>query len=185
MILKLSRTALTAVVAVMSLSSCLKDDEPDYNTWQQLNTQFVADKEALTENGVPVFTKLIPSWSPAAFTLVKWENDRSLTANNLKPMDNSLVRVQYALNDIYGNRISDSYSATASYGDSIYETRPLNDIIGFWHTLTEMRVGDEVTCIIPATAGYGNVQNGSIPPYSTLVYRIKLISIPRYEVPSK
>ena len=100
MILKLSRTALTAVVAVMSLSSCLKDDEPDYNTWQQLNTQFVADKEALTENGVPVFTKLIPSWSPAAFTLVKWENDRSLTANNLKPMDNSLVRVQYALNDL-------------------------------------------------------------------------------------
>ncbi|MDE5903707.1 MAG: FKBP-type peptidyl-prolyl cis-trans isomerase, partial [Muribaculaceae bacterium] len=137
-----------------------------------------------TEGGIPVFTKLTPSWAPAAFTLVKWENDRNLTAKNLQPMDNSLVRVQYALDDIYGNRISDSYSATASYGDSIYQTRPMDNIVGFWNTLTEMRVGDEVTCIIPASAGYGNVQNGAIPPYSTLVYKIKLVSIPRYEVPS-
>ncbi|MDE7081253.1 MAG: FKBP-type peptidyl-prolyl cis-trans isomerase [Muribaculaceae bacterium] len=187
MILKLSRTALLAAIGAVTatcLTSCLNDDEPDYNEWQQLNSQYVAEKEALTEGGIPVFTKLTPSWAPAAFTLVKWENDRNLTAKNLQPMDNSLVRVQYALDDIYGNRISDSYSATASYGDSIYQTRPMDNIVGFWNTLTEMRVGDEVTCIIPASAGYGNVQNGAIPPYSTLVYKIKLVSIPRYEVPS-
>lgn len=187
MILKLSRTALLAAIGTITatgLTSCLNDDEPDYNEWQQLNSQYVAEKEALTEGGIPVFTKLTPSWAPAAFTLVKWENDRNLTAKNLQPMDNSLVRVQYALDDIYGNRISDSYSATASYGDSIYQTRPMDNIVGFWNTLTEMRVGDEVTCIIPASAGYGNVQNGAIPPYSTLVYKIKLVSIPRYEVPS-
>ncbi|MDE5903383.1 MAG: hypothetical protein K2H21_09230, partial [Muribaculaceae bacterium] len=106
MILKLSRTALLAAIGAVTatgLTSCFNDDEPDYNEWQQLNSQYVAEKEALTEGGIPVFTKLTPSWAPAAFTLVKWENDRNLTAKNLQPMDNSLVRVQYALDDIYGN----------------------------------------------------------------------------------
>ena len=177
-------TLLLLSVAMTPMASCLKDEDVDYNAWEQENTRFVAEKAALTENGLPVYTRLAPTWAPEAFTLVKWENDRARTANNLQPMDNSLVRVQYALDDIYGNRLSDSYSATASYGDSIYQCRPNDNIVGFWHTLTEMRVGDEVTCIIPAVAGYGNVQNGSIPPYSTLVYKIKLVSIPRYEVPS-
>lgn len=170
--------------ALTLLSSCLKDEVVDYTEWEKANTNFVVEKGALTENGQAVYTRLAPSWAPAAFTLVKWENDRSLTAKNLQPMDNSLVRVKYALDDIYGNRIADSYSATASYGDSIYQTRPLDNIVGFWNTLTEMRVGDKVTCIIPAAAGYGNVQTGSIPPYSTLVYSIELVSIPNYEVPS-
>lgn len=177
--------AIFALAAVPLLTSCLDDNEVDYTEWEQVNTRFVADRQAMNENGQPVYTRLAPAWAPEAFTLVKWENNRSLNADNLKPMDNSLVRVQYALDDIYGNRLSDSYSATASYGDSIYQCRPMDNIVGFWHTLTEMRVGDEVTCIIPAVSGYGNVQQGSIPPYSTLVYKIKLVDIPRYEVPSK
>lgn len=178
-------TILSILFTCLLLSSCLKDNEVDYSEWEQANTKYVAEHEAMTENGSPVFTRLAPTWAPAAFTLVKWENDRSKTEGNLKPMDNSLVRVQYALENINGTRLSDSYSATASYGDSIYQCRPMDNIVGFWHTLTEMRVGDEVTCIIPAVAGYGNVQQGSIPPYSTLIYKIKLVSIPRYEVPSK
>lgn len=182
--MKISNLLFIPAVGLLLLSSCLKDDEIDYTEWEQKNTRYVAEMEALTKDGVPVYTRLTPSWAPAAFTLVKWENDRALTSGNLKPMSNSLVRVKYELNDIDGNRIADSYSATASYGDSIYQTRPHDNIVGFWNTLTEMAVGDSVTCIIPAPAGYGNVQNGKIPPYSTLVYKIKLVSIPRYEVPS-
>lgn len=185
MMTKTLTTAILLTGTLLTLTSCLKDNEVDYNEWEQANTRYITEHAAMTEQGRPVYTRLAPAWAPEAFTLVKWENDRSLTANNLQPMDNSLVRVQYALDDIYGNRLSDSYSMTASYGDSIYQCRPNDNIVGFWHTLTEMRVGDEVTCIIPAVAGYGNVQNGSIPPYSTLVYKIKLVSIPRYEVPSK
>lgn len=181
---KILKISAIIVLPALILSSCFKDEDVDYTDWEAANRRFVAEREAETVNGVPVYTRLAPSWAPEAFVLVKWENDRSKTAKNLKPMDNSQVRVQYALDDINGNRLSDSYSMTASYGDSIYQTQPMKNITGFWHTLTEMRVGDEVTCIIPAVSGYGNLQNGPIPPYSTLVYRIKLVSIPRYEVPS-
>lgn len=184
--MKISKIHIILLAATASLlSSCLDDNDVDYNDWQQKNTAYVAEQEAKVVNGAKVYTRIAPVWAPDAFTLVKWHNKRELTASALRPMDNSLVRVQYAVDDIDGNRIDDSYSFRAAYGDSIYECRPMDNIVGFWNTLTQMRVGDDVTCIIPANAGYGNVQNGKIPPYSTLVYRIKLVSIPRYEVPSK
>lgn len=172
------------LLAPVVLSSCLGDDEVDYSEWEQENLEFVAQKEAETLNGVKVYQKVAPSWAPSAFSLIKWENDRSKTEKNLVPLSNSLCRVKYDLDDIDGNRISDSYSST-SYGDSIYQTRPNQNIVGFWNALTMMHVGDSVTCIMPAIAAYGNTAYGSVKPYSTLVYHIKLVSIPAYEVPMK
>ena len=172
------------VLAPAFLSSCLKDDDIDYNEWEQRNTKFVADKEMERDGlGEPVYTRYAPAWAPDAFVLLKWENDRFSTASSLSPMDNSVVRVKYALDNIDGTRISDSYSARASYGDSIYQCRPNDNIVGFWAALTQMKVGDRVTAIMPAVSAYGKVNNGTIPAYSTLVYTIELVSIPRYEVP--
>ncbi|MDE6811304.1 MAG: FKBP-type peptidyl-prolyl cis-trans isomerase [Muribaculaceae bacterium] len=166
------------------LSSCLGDDkETDYTEWEQKNTTFVTDQEALrTPAGKLLFTRLTPDWAPQAFCLVKWENDRTLTADNLRPLSNSLVNLKYDVDDIDGNRISDSYSST-TYGDSIYQCRPNQNIIGFWNCVTNMQVGDSVTCVIPYVAGYGSTGNGNIKPYSTLVYHIKLVSIPAYQLP--
>lgn len=174
---------IPASLPILLLTSCLKNDEVDYNEWADRNTQYVVDAEAkVNEDGSKVYTRLTPGWAPAAFTLIKWDNDRSETAGNLSPMDNSLVDVKYALDNIDGTRISDSYSMT-TYGEGIYRTRPNQNITGFWYALTQMRIGDKVTCIMPAAAGYGNVAYGSIPPYSTLVYTIELVDIPAYEIP--
>lgn len=155
----------------------------DYNEWEQKNTQFLADAEAqVDENGQKVYTRLTPDWAPGAFTLIKWENNREETAKNLSPLDNSLVDVKYALDNIDGERISDSYSMT-TYGEGVYRTRPNQNILGFWYALTQMHIGDKVTCIMPAAAAYGNTAYGNIPPYSTLVYTIELVGIPAYEIP--
>ncbi|MBD5268681.1 MAG: FKBP-type peptidyl-prolyl cis-trans isomerase [Bacteroides sp.] len=167
---------------VVAMSSCLNNDEPDYNEWEQRNTKYVEDAEAETADGVKVWTKMTPPWAPGAFILAKWENDRSETANALCPLDNSLVHVKYALDNIDGTRISDSYSIT-TYGEGIYQTRPVNNITGFWYILTQMHIGDKVKCIMPAAAAYGNVAYGTIPPYSTLVYTIELVDIPAFETP--
>lgn len=166
------------------ISSCIHDDkEVDYTEWEAQNQAFVAEKEDLvTPAGIKEYTRLAPDWAPEAFCLVKWENDRSLTANNLRPLSNSLINVKYDVDDINGNRIADSYSST-TYGDSIYQCRPNQNIVGFWNCVANMQVGDSVTCIIPYISGYGSVGNGSIKPYSTLVYHIKLVSIPAYQLP--
>lgn len=171
-----------AAVCALALSSCIDDDEPDYTDWQARNTEYVEKAEASMVDGKKEYSKMAPDWSPQAFILVKWVNDRAKTEKNLRPMDNSLVRVKYALDDIDGNRIDDSYSQK-TYGDSIYQTKPMNNITGFWFLLTQMRVGDRVKCIMPANSAYGNVTSGTLPPYSTLIYDVELVSMPGYEVP--
>ena len=45
-----------------------------------------------------------------------------------------------------------------------------------------MNVGDSVEIIIPYNMGYGGSQTGIIKPYSTLIFNLKLVDIPYYEV---
>lgn len=175
---------LPATLIMLLLSACMEEKKTDYTEWEQENTEYVIKCQNLkNEDGSPLYTYLSPDWATNAFCLVKWENDRSLTAKNLSPLSNSLTNVKYDVETIDGTRISDSYSST-TYGDSIYQSRPNQNIIGFWNCVTNMNVGDSVTCIIPAAAGYGSAGNGSVKPYSTLIYHIKLVSIPAYELPN-
>lgn len=163
--------------ASIGLTGCFDDSDSlaeQYKDWRVKNENYVDSVESLGE-----YTKLAPTWAPGGFALVKWHNDRTLTENNLSPMDNSVVNITYELFDIEGNRLSDSFTKQ----DSIYTSRPNQNIIGVWAPLTQMHVGDSVTIVIPSQAGYGEYPNGNIKPYSTLIYNIKLKSISAYEVP--
>lgn len=172
-----------AAVALVSLSGCLDKNEnylDEYADWKALNEQYVNDAEAkLNDDGTPYYTRVVPSWAPAAYSLVHWYNDRSLTENNLSPMDNSTVQMTYELFDIYGQRLSDSFASA----DSTYTSLPSNNIVGVWSTVTQMHVGDSVQIVIPSQAGYGAISYGDIKPYTTLVYNIKLKRVKAYEVP--
>lgn len=163
-------------------SSCLGDDDntDDYSAWRKQNEEYVARMEILTGNGAPVYTKVVPSWAPGDFVLMKWHNDRSLTEKNLVPLSNSLVKIKYEMEDIEGNSLGDSYSST-TYGDSIYQSRPNQNIVGMWAALTSMHVGDSVTMIIPAVSAYGSSATGKIKPYSALIYHVKMKGIPAYD----
>lgn len=175
---------LPVAIFILTLASCIKDKTEDYTEWQQQNTEYVQNcADRRNPDGTALFTRLAPDWAPEAFCLVKWENDRSLTEKNLSPLSNSLTNVKYDVELIDGTKVSDSYSST-TYGDSIYQSRPNQNIIGFWNCLTNMHVGDSVTCVIPAVSGYGSTAHSGVKPYSTLVYHIKLVSIPAYELPN-
>ena len=178
--------ALPAALLCMSgfaLTACFDDSDtvPEkYKEWKQKNEQYVQDQELKTNpDGSLYYSRVVPSWAPGAYSLIHWHNDRSLTANNLSPMDNSIVQITYELFNIDGERISDSFSNP----DSVYTSRPNQNIIGVWSSLTRMNVGDSVTLVIPFQAGYGERTTGGINPYSTLIYNIKLKAITAYEVP--
>ena len=169
--------------AGLALTGCFEDAETTaekYKEWKQRNEQYVLEAEAKTdEDGQPYYTKLAPSWAPDAFALVHWHNDRDLTKDNLQPMDNSTTQITYELFDIDGESISNSFSNR----DSLYTSRPSQNITGVWYPLTQMNVGDSVTIVIPSQAGYGEMNYSGIKPYSTLIYNIKLKAITAYEVP--
>lgn len=183
---KIFKTTAILGVALMAsspLTSCLGNDDEsyDYTEWIEMNETYISKAEAETdEDGKPVYEKIVPTWCPDVYILAKWHNDRSLTASNLVPMDNSTVDVIYECEYVNDVVLDTSYSNT-TWGDSIYRCRPLDNIVGFWTMLTNMHVGDSVTCIMPMNTAYG-VTSSSVMPYSTLIYHMKLKGIHAYEV---
>lgn len=172
---------LPFAISVLALSSCLGDDpESDYSEWRTRNTDYIEKAEASTINGVKEYEKIVPAWDKASFVLLKWHNDRSQTANRLSPLDNSTINVKYLLTNIEGDTIDSSYKLTEN-GDSIFQCQPCEMVTGFWIATTSMHVGDSVTAVMPYTCGYGVTGSGSILPYSTLIFQIKLDSIVAFE----
>lgn len=174
-------TILLSAILFVCLTSCFNDgdddDKFDKKAWQQRNEAYVADAQQSGE-----YVTLTPPWAPQAISLVKWHNDRSLTAGNLSPLDNSLCDVKYECLDIDGTVIDSSYKSTI-YGDSIYRSRPSSNITGFWYLVTQMHVGDSVTAVLPAISAYGATNYGDIKANTTLIYNLKLVGIPAYEIP--
>ena len=83
---------------------------------------------------------------------------------------------------LYNDVPFDSSFTTTTYGDSIFRTKPSGTITGWQIALTDMRVGDSARVVIPYGQGYQALSTGSIPPYSTLVFDIKLVDIYSYEL---
>lgn len=175
--------ALLCLPLAAGFSSCLgNDDEEDYTQWRQQNEKYINSAErAVNADGSPEFQKIVPSWASGTFSLIKWHNDRALTAANLSPLDNSTVNIKYETYDIEDNLLNSSNSMH-QYGDSIYQTRPCDMITGVRAVLPYMHIGDSVSLVMPYTAAYGTVKYGDIKPYSTLKFNIKLVSIPGYEI---
>jgi len=165
------------------LTSCLgNDDEPDYTEWREANAEYLTKAEAeLLPDGQKRYTKIVPAWASSTYCLISWINDPAENAEKLSPIDNSTIQIKYEVNDIEGNRLNDSYSMH-THGEGIYQTTPSSMIIGMRAALPYMHIGDECNIVIPYTAGYGISQYGSIKPYSTLVFKVKLVAIPAYRV---
>ena len=174
--------ALLVFLSAPLLTSCLGNDDNsyDYTAWKNANEDYFLRMTDTVSGGKKVFEKITPVWAPGVYILAQWHNDRSLTESSLKPMDNSSVDVVYKGSYYNGVVFDSSYNEI----DSVRTFTPTSLIVGFWTMLTNMHVGDSVTCVIPQNAGYG-VSSTSIRPYSTLVFDIKLKAIKTYEIPNK
>ncbi len=175
--------AVAALFIAPCMTSCLGNDDNsyDYTDWKNKNeSYFTRMEDTIGADGKKVFEKITPVWAPGVSILAQWHNDRSLTASNLVPMDNSTVDVVYKGSYYNGVVFDSSYMEV----DSVRTFTPTSLIVGFWTMLTNMHVGDSVTCVVPQNAGYG-VSSTSIMPYSTLVFNIKLKAIKAYEVSAK
>lgn len=174
--------ALTLVLSP-GLTSCLNDDDDssfDVEAWKFKNETYLTQVEdSVDAVGNKLYKKIEPIWAPGAYVLAKWHNDTTLTAANLKPMDNSTVDVDYQVYYVDGTMLDTSTTKPLGF----YRCRPSDNIVGFWSMLTNMHEGDSVTCVIPTTSAYGTVSS-SVIPYSTLIYHMKLRSIYKYELPN-
>ncbi|MBD5183422.1 MAG: hypothetical protein HDS97_00800 [Bacteroidales bacterium] len=166
----------------LGLTSCLGDDDDNsdkYADWKKQNDEYLVNLENEVKAGRSEYTRISANWAPQSSVFIKWHNDTTLTRKNLSPLSTSTVDIKYALEDIEGNELGDSYSS--SLGDSIYRSRPNQNIVGMWIAMQNMHVGDSVTMVIPYLSGYGTSGVSAIKPYSNLVYHVKMKAVPKYE----
>ena len=161
---------LLTMAAVLILPSCLGGDNnyADYSVWRELNQHYIDSASMATEGGQLVYTPIVPDWDKSFTVLMRWHNTREENANLLTPFSNSTCHVKYTLTSIYGDTLDSS---------SNFECVPNQMITGFMAAVTNMCVNDTVTAIIPYSAGYGVYGSSSIPPFTTLVFNIRLDSI--------
>lgn len=164
---------LAAVVATSLLAACIKSDLDDYDAWREQNDEY------LSKIDTREYELIVPDWAPQNSVYIKWHNDRALTANNLVAMSNSTVDIKYELEDIDGNKYENTYSNT----DSIYRSKPNENVLGMWIAMTTMHVGDSATVVIPYPSGYGSTGNIKIKPYTNLIFHMKIKDIKAFERP--
>lgn len=173
--------AIAALFCLVSLfSGCDKgNDWDEYADWYVKNRDFYQSMVLRAENGTPFYTKLSPKWNPSSGVLIHYFNNRALTEGNLTPLETSTVTVKYKLSLYDGTGVDSSYNAVDSLA-----TFPVNGLITGWQVaLNDMHVGDSCEIVVPYTEGYGADISGSIMPFSTLVFQLKLVDIPNYQTP--
>lgn len=159
-------------VALLILPACLggNDNVSDYSNWRNLNQRYYDSIETATVGGVLQYQKVTPVWDKSFSVLMKWHNDPDENPSAVTPLSTSTCVVKYTLTNIVGDTLDSSASFTCI---------PNAMVTGFMAALTNMRVNDTVTAVIPYDAGYGVYGSGAVAPYSTLIFGIRLDSIPK------
>ena len=170
-------TVILALVAISMLESCLgKSLFDEYKDWREANEEWYQQQIASGQ-----YTMLTAPWDPSATTLIRWHNDTMLTKDNLRPLITSTVDVKYQLKLINDTVVDSSYG-NVSPADSIYRSQVNGFVEGWMIALTRMHVGDSCTVIVPYPQGYGSAKmSETLKPYSTLVFSVKLVDIPKYK----
>ncbi|MDE7443944.1 MAG: FKBP-type peptidyl-prolyl cis-trans isomerase [Muribaculaceae bacterium] len=161
---------------VVLMCSCVKDSDTwsSYYEWRRANLDWLQEQmDKKNSDGTPYYEKVVPEWDSTAYVLMHYFNDRSLTENNLTPNYTSTVDV------IYHGRLYNNEAFDSSYlqTDSVFNTTLSGVITGWQIALQAMKVKDSCEVIIPYESGYGYSGSGSIPPYSVLVFGMKLTDI--------
>ena len=90
-----------------------------------------------------------------------------------KPEKGDLINMNYLVYFIDGSPIENSYETGKTFKFRLYTGEVIK---GLDEGISMMNVGGKARLVIPSKLAYGTVQHGNIPPYSTLVFEVELIS---------
>ncbi len=182
--MRISIVKMLLLLMVVSLSSCLKEDESYQQTliWNAANVDyFVSKANEVNAQGDTVYTRLYSQSVPSLFVLYR-ELEASDIENARVPLYTSRVKVMYE-GYLYNDSIN-SFDNGDGDGDGIGDPTEfnVNQVVAGWTlALQNMKEGAKWEVIIPQELGYGGSAAGQIPPYSVLRFTIDLLEIVRYE----
>ena len=90
------------------------------------------------------------------------------------PVQGEKVEIDFTAALLDGQQVGTTYGSEKKFTFVLGE----NYVIPGWEViLPKMHLGDRVKAIVPSEMAYGEHQVGSVPPYSNMVYDIKLLKI--------
>jgi len=160
-------------VLITSCNTKSIDPAEYYAEWKAQNeSYFVNMKDSV---GYVLYT--IPANQGGSSYYYKITSPGDQNSGSPKLTDN--VKVNYRGKIINGSIFDQTYKGVGIPVDSTATPRTflLNGLIPGWQVnLLQMKAGEKRTIILPQELGYGTYGGGAIPPYSTLVFDIQLIS---------
>lgn len=175
------------MMSVLLLPSCSESDDTveEYPDWQATNTSYWNNLYTTTQ-------QLVANGDTDWKILRKWSIEDSLNVDNTNFV---VAHVEEEGNGTASPLYTDSVTVyyeghllpSASYPQGkVFDTKmPLTSmpvtyyagglVDGFTTALLNMHAGDTWTVYMPYTLGYGATGSGSIPGYSVLTFKIKLV----------
>ncbi len=171
---------LLCLFASVMMVSCLKDDDSeDYAVWKAENEAFFKRmQDSIDPATGELYYRKIESLAYPQYYVLVHELEAGPAENTTKPLFTSTVTVDYEghLYNTTEEFAEGNVTFIVGRGTSTY---PVST--GWTWALMDMTVGDKWEVVIPWELAYGSSGNGTIPPYSTLIFDMKLVSIPMYE----
>ncbi|MCL2650420.1 MAG: FKBP-type peptidyl-prolyl cis-trans isomerase [Candidatus Azobacteroides sp.] len=165
--MKLSYLLLFVLSFSIAFQSCSKQDSTSaYAEWRQQNEDTI-----IKIKNDPYFFQATVPHGPGT---VYYHQDINEDQGDTLALYTSQVKISYKGSLIDGTVFDDASERITTMNVS-------DNISGFAIALQNMRRGDKWKVYIPWDLGYGSAGNGTtIPPYSTLIFEIKLIQISKY-----
>ncbi len=191
------------------LTACSEEDDTvnDYENWEHRNAAFFATLEDSLKNDANSWMKFKSySKNPADSVGTNYDyiyvrvvkTGYEQTTDTESPMFNDSVAISYEGRLMPSDKEPEGYLFDSSvYGSYNLKTNAIRKFIvsgmvdGFTTALLRMHRFDTWRVYIPYTLGYGTVDNGTIPAYSTLIFTITLYEfaaegtvVPKVSVPN-
>lgn len=159
-----STVALTLFFCSMIIVSCKDESNDTLEIWKKQNADYLTNlKDSVG------FVKDTAVFSNGYQFEYYYRTDKQADTAKVSPKLSSIVEVEYSGSLINGDIFDSSPSSTF----------PVNGLISGWvFNLLQMKTGEIRTIVIPYQLAYGSSGiSPTIPPYSTLRFKIRLIKI--------
>lgn len=176
---------IIACLSLLVLVSCSEKDDAvvEYADWKNKNEQFFEAAFLAHEYDQALLKYSLTdetSTKYSDYVLVK-EVSSEEDAPEATPYLNDTVQIHYVGNLIpspsysAGYQFDQSYLEPFDWDTAVPRKFAVNGVVtGLTTALLKMHKGDHWVIAVPYQMGYGTVDNGEIPAYSTLIFEVRL-----------